>query len=110
MDVSEKPQEQILFENTCFYLATGDYRGYPPMSLGNVIHWLRAYRLNQYDSVTIGFENGVGSVHLYGKLIATFKNENDMPVFTFLDGYEYYNTIQKNYLNNKDALKNPFEE
>lgn len=108
MNVTEKSQEQIIFETTCINLATSEYRKYPPMSLGNIIHWLRAYRLNEYDRVTIGMEDGIGSVNLFGKKFATFKNVDNMPVFTFED--EYYEMIQSNYLNNKDIFKNPFEE
>jgi hypothetical protein len=103
----EKSQEQIRFENTCLNLATGDYRGCPPQSIGNVIHYLRGYGLHQYDIVQIGYRNEIGTVNLYGKPIATFRFVDDIPVFTFDNEHEYQKLNQDNYLNNRNVFENP---
>lgn len=100
-------QEQIMYQNTCFDLATGEYRNHPLKSIGNIIHYLRGYGLREYDTVTIGFDGSVGKVTLWGNVIATYTFNETMPIFTFIDKYDWLQAKQDNYIACKDVYPNP---
>ncbi len=92
-------QEKIIYENTLLNLQISEYKSYPFKSLGNVIHWLKAYGILEYDRITIGNYQ----VDLFGKLVATFYfDENkEMPIFNFTEKWSWLDKKQKNYLENK---------
>lgn len=97
-------QEQIIYQNTCFDLATSEYRNYSFKSIGNIIHYLRGYGLLEYDTATIGH----GKVNLWGKVIATYTFNETMPIFTFIDKYDWLQAKQDNYIACKDVYPNPY--
>lgn len=103
----EQSQEQIIFENTCLRLACGDFRGYNVGSVGNVIHYLHGYGLIDYDRVQIGFNDGIGTVELFGEVIATFQVTKDHPVFSFGENHQHIQDRQTNYIECLDKFPNP---
>lgn len=103
-----KPQEQIIFESICIERCMGDYRGYPLGSIGNVVHWLRAFGFRDYDRVQIG-DN---TVTYWGKPLATFTIDEDlkMPVFTFNDEHEWLQRQQDTYIQGIGKYENPYSK
>lgn len=105
----QKSQEQIVFEHVCIEMCLGEYRRSPYQSVGQIIHYLRAYGLRNYETVQIGFKNGVGEVISWGNVIATyvFDDIRKMPVFKF-EKHEYVQRHQDLYLAGLDRFENPY--
>lgn len=103
---TELSQEEIVFQNVCLDIEMGDYRGYKVGTIGNVIHHLRAYGLNEYDVVQIG----QGKVTLYGINIATFTVNEERPIFEFTVAYSHCDHRQKMYLDGLLKFKNPWKQ
>ncbi|NJO64010.1 MAG: hypothetical protein HC836_39285 [Richelia sp. RM2_1_2] len=108
---NEKSQEQILFENVCLQLVTGDYRGYSFKSTGNIVHWLRALGLIYYDVTIIGWKNELGEVHLHGKLIATYHFDFvlKIPIFQFKAPYLFMQDRQEKYISGLTKFEDPYK-
>jgi hypothetical protein len=110
----EKSQEQIKFENMCCELCLGEYRRSPFKSMGNIIHWLRALGLIQYETVQIGWNKqfNCGEVNLWGQVIATytFDENRGIPIFKFIETYDWCQDMQENYLANLDKFENPYKK
>ena len=94
--MQEKSQSQIMYENTLLRSQIGEFKSYKPGTLGNVIHWLNAYGLKQYDIVQIG-EN---KVTLHGDLVATYHldEKKGMPIFRFDEKYDWLQKQQSNFM------------
>lgn len=114
---TEKSQEQIRFELMCMNLITGDFRGYKRenfKSIGNIIHWLRAVGLIQYDTVQIGWNSNLnhGNVTLWGRTICTytFDEENKRPILNFISDYSWCQQMYDSYINGLPKYENPFKK
>jgi hypothetical protein len=107
-----KTQEQIIFENVCLQLLCGEYRNHPLESIGNILHYLRAYGLHQYDTCQIGWRDDHGQVHLWGKVVATFTIDYDrrLPVFIFDHEHEWLQRRHDTYLAGLPVFVNPYEK
>lgn len=92
----EKTQDEIVLSNFIFELKHNEYSKYPFKSLGNIIGWLKALGLIQYDTVQIGDNK----VTLHGKLLATFifDEKNEMPIFTFSSEWQWLKKPQELYI------------
>ncbi len=99
-------QEQIIYENTLLRAITSHYKKYEFKSLGNCIHWLYTYGLIQYDIVQFGDNK----VTLHGTQIATidFDDQLQMPIFTFIDKYDWLKNTQTHFINGLSKYPNPF--
>jgi hypothetical protein len=110
-----KTQEEIKYQNMCADLLTGDFSQYRrfPESVGNVVRWLRAVGLRDYDRVQVGQKNGINQVTLFGEVIATFtftKEPTEMPVFRFSAKYDWCQDRQDNYITNYGKFEDPYEK
>jgi hypothetical protein len=109
-----KSQEQIQFESILCKTYDGEYRGAPYRSIGNVIHWIRAFGFLRYDEVTIGYssEQMVGAVQFFDKLVAFYElnDQLQMPVFLFTEDYQYCEEQQDLYRRCIGKYPDPFEK
>jgi hypothetical protein len=112
--LAEKEQDQIIYENICMQLCTGDFSRYKVGSVGNIVQWLRALGLIHYDITQIGWNSTLnqGEVTLWGDIIATYMIDNkyNIPVFTFIDKYKWLQFKQTTYIESIEKYPNPFEK